>query len=338
LRQVSHSAIRIPQSSIAPLQYFSIPVQIGAIGMRCFSTFFVALLLLAVSVRAEENTAYNALRSIGNLRGEETLKQVLAVAGESGNPQPGMWTIALDDPAARGGVRELQVVAGQIASERTPVSSELAGGKPIDLNQLNLDSDGAYQVAEEEAKKNGASFDSADYRLSVDSDSGKPLWVVHLLDSQRKGVGIVKVAADNGTLVSSSNWANSGSGGIASQGSAPNSDQEILNQTPESSEQPSIHKQRPPETDSEGGYTRRDSSGENESISDRARRYGQSVQHYGQSVGNTVERVFRKAGGWIQKKVTGKDTISLPPRNDSDESDSSQDQYSQPVHPQQVPD
>jgi hypothetical protein len=54
-------------------------------------------------------------------------------------------------------------------------------------------------------------------------------------------------------------------------------------------------------------------------------------------VENTVERAFRKAGGWIQKKVIGKDTISLPPRNDSNDSDSNQDQYSQPVHPQQVP-
>ncbi len=109
--------------------------------MRCFSTFFVALFLLAVSVRGEENTAYTALRLIGNLRGEETLKQVLAVSGESGNPQPGMWTIVLDDPAARGGVRELQIVSNQVASERTPVSSDLAGGKTIDLNQLNLDSE-----------------------------------------------------------------------------------------------------------------------------------------------------------------------------------------------------
>jgi hypothetical protein len=303
--------------------------------MRCFSTSFVALFLLTVSIRAEENTAYTALRLIGNLRGEEALKQVLAVSGEAGNPQPAMWTIVLDDPAARGGVRELQIVSNQVASERTPVSSELAGGKTIDLDQLNLDSDGAYQVAEEEAKKNGVSFGQANYRLTVDADTGKPLWVVHLLDAQKQDVGIVRVAADKGTLVSSSNWANGGSGGLASQGSPPNPDQEVLNQTPESSEQPSIHKHS--DTDTESGYVRRDYSNGNESISDRARRYGQSMQHYGQSVESTVERAFRKAGGWIQKKVTGKDTISLPPRNDTDESDSSQDQYSQPVHPQQVP-
>jgi hypothetical protein len=307
--------------------------------MRRFYTSLVLLLLLAVSTRAEENTAYTALRLVGNLRGEETLKQVLAISGESGRPQPGMWTIILDDPAARGGIRELQIVSNQVASERTPVGSEMAGGKTIDLNQLNLDSDGAYQVASEEAKKNGASFDKVSYQLSVDSETGKPLWVVHLLDTGRQEVGLVKVAADNGTLVNSSNWASSSSGGLASQGPPPQSDQEVLNQPPQSSEQPPIRKHRSADTDSEGGYVRRDDSSDDQSISDRARRYGRSVQHYGQSVENTVERAFRKAGGWIQKRVTGKDTISLPPRNDEDEdSDSNRDQYSQPVRPQQVPD
>jgi hypothetical protein len=299
--------------------------------MRRFYTSVVVLLLLTVSARAEENTAYTALRLVGNLRGEETLKQVLAVSGESGSPQPGMWTIILDDPAARGGIRELQIVSNQVASERTPVGSDLAGGKTIDLNQLNLDSDGAYQVASEEAKKNGASFDKVNYRLSVDSETGKPLWIVRLLDTGREEVGLVKVAADNGTLVSSSNWANGSSGGLASQGPPPQSDQEPLKQDSEPSDQP-IRKHHPSYSQSEPRYVPRDQSDQEESIPDRARRYGQSVE-------STIERAFRKAGGWIQKRVTGKDTISLPPRNDDEEdSDSDRDQYSQPVRPQQVPD
>jgi hypothetical protein len=295
--------------------------------MRCFFTSFLAFFLLTVSGWADENTAYTALRLVGNLRGEDTLKQVLSVFGESGNPQPGSWIVALDDPAARGGIRELEIVGNQIASERTPVGSELAGNKSIDLNQLNLDSDGAYQVAEAEAKKNGASFDRVNYRLSVDSDTAKPLWVVRLLDSQRQEVGIVKVAADNGALVSSSNWLNGGSGGLAVQSPTPNPDQELLNQSPES-EQPPTEKHHPAR--SERRYVHRNRSDENESISERARRYGESF-------GNTVERAFRKAGGWIQKRITGQDTISLPSQKDSEESDEDQDQYNQPVHPQQVP-
>ncbi len=296
--------------------------------MRCFFTSLVALFFLTVSGRAEDNTAYTALRFVGTLRGEEALKQVLSVSGEAGNPQPGMWTVVLDDPAARGGVRELQIVSNQVASERTPVSSEFAGGKVIDLNELNVDSDGAYQVAQEEAKKNGTGVAKANYRLSVDPDTGKPAWVVHLLDSQQQEVGIVKVAADNGTLLSSSNWVSGGSGALASQGSPPNSDQELLDQNSEPSDQPTP--KHHPTNSRERRYTHQSQSSQDESFSDRAR-------HYGESVGNTVERAFRKAGGWIQKKVTGQDTISLPSRNETEESDENQDQYNKPVQPRQIP-
>jgi hypothetical protein len=310
------------------LQYCSNPVKISAIVMRCPITSLVALFSLAVSVWAEENTAYNALRLVGNLRGEQTLKQVLFVSGESGNPQPGMWIIVLDDPAARGGVRELQIVSDQVASERTPVGSDLAGGKTIDLNQLNLDSDGAYQVAAEEAKKNGASFDRVNYRLTVDPETAKPTWTVRLLDTQQQEVGIVKVAADNGSLLSSSNWV-SGSGGLASQGPAPSPDPEVLNQSPDSSDQPTPS-QHPGYSRPQKRYAHRNHSNQDGSFSERARRYGESVQ-------SSLERAFRKAGGWIQRKLTGQDTISLPSESDTEESDDNQDQYSRPVQPQQVP-
>jgi hypothetical protein len=296
--------------------------------MRQFITSLGSLLLLVVSGWAEENTAYNALRFVGNLRGEQTLNQVLAVSGESGKPQPDRWQITLDDPAARGGVRELEIVSGQIGSERTPVGSDVAGGKPINLSQLNLDSDGAYQVAADEAKKNGASFDRVNYRLSVDRETGKPTWVVRLVDTQQQEVGIVKVAADNGSLVSSTNWVN-GSGEVVSRDSAPpNPDAEALNQNPDSSSQPTP--KHHPAYRSERRYAHHNDSSEDQSFANRAR-------HYGESVENSVERAFRKAGGWIQRKLTGRDTISWPSQNDSEESDSDQDQYSQPVQPQQVP-
>jgi hypothetical protein len=306
-----------------------IPVKIRANSMQRLFISSLTLFLLALSAWAEENTAYNALRLVGTLRGEQTLQRVLGVFGESGKPQPNRWVIVLDDPAARGGVRELEIVSNQVASERTPVGSEFAGGKTIDLNQLNLDSDGAYQVAEGEAKKNGASFDKVDYRLSADSSAGKPLWVVNLRDSQRQDTGIVKVAADTGALVSSGNWANGSSGGLASQDVAPNSDQELLNQNSEPDDQPTTSR-HPAYSRSVPNYARGDVSDQGESVSSRA-------LHYGQAVGNTVERAFRKAGGWIQKKVTGRDTISLPPRNSDEDDDDNQDQYSQPVQPQQVP-
>ena len=81
---------------------------------------FVAVALSPGFVSAQD-TAYKALRTIGTQRGEKALNQVIAISGQSGRPQPVDWRIDLDDPAARGGVRELDIVSGKISSERTPV-------------------------------------------------------------------------------------------------------------------------------------------------------------------------------------------------------------------------
>ena len=53
-----------------------------------------------------QDTAYKALRTLGAQRGEKALNQVVAISGQSGLPQPVDWRISLNDPAARGGVRD----------------------------------------------------------------------------------------------------------------------------------------------------------------------------------------------------------------------------------------
>ena len=79
----------------------------------------VALLLpLAASGR---ETAYQALRTVGAERSQALLNSVIEVKGRNGAPQPTAWTILLNDPMARGGVREIEVSKGHIIAERTPV-------------------------------------------------------------------------------------------------------------------------------------------------------------------------------------------------------------------------
>src|ERR1700736_6123825 len=136
-----------------------------------------------------QDTAYKALRVVGAQRGEKALSQVTAIVGQSGRPQPVAWRVTLDDPAARGGECEFDIVAGQISSERTPVRSPAAGLPPIDLTKLNLDSDGAFRAAEAEASRNQVGFDSANYRLSVDHAWGTPIWTVGVLNYEQRRVG-----------------------------------------------------------------------------------------------------------------------------------------------------
>jgi hypothetical protein len=166
----------------------------------------IALCAGALPLLAGPDTAYQALRTVGAQRGDDTLKHVVEVEGLGGVPQPKLWRVVLDDPAARGGVRELDVAHGKIVAEHTPVRaySGSAAGALIDFQKLNLDSSGAFTVAEKEAQKARIGFDSVDYILRTgDSPDASPLWVIHMMDASHHSIGTMSMAADSGAIVSS---------------------------------------------------------------------------------------------------------------------------------------
>ena len=161
-----------------------------------FSVLFFTLALAA----SAQDSAYNALRVVGHSQGKDALNRVLELRGRGGSPQPAVWKITLDEPRARGGVRELEVQRGKIISERTPAAGRTAGG-PMNFTQLNLDSDGAFTVANQEAQKSAAPFDHADYVLHSGSGGGAPVWQIELTDSKLGRAGSIDIAADTGTIL-----------------------------------------------------------------------------------------------------------------------------------------
>ena len=300
-------------------------------------------------------TAYSALRTVGSSRGEKVLSQVLAISGEGSGAQPNRWKVLIDDPAARGGVRELEVSGNQITSERTPVKSEWAGGKDMDLAHLNLDSDGAYQVATQEARTKGIEFSKVQFQLAADRETGKPGWTVQMADAKDQRVGAIKVNADSGTIVSSA-WGADAPNLVAQQRTSENSDERFLNSS--ESQMPAHHSQEEeaapvakaaPEKQTPRYAQEQEQVQQQQQYADEPGQYGQSNQtgqrsgsftdragNIGRNVVNRVERPFLRAGGWIQKKFTGQDTISPPRTKDDDDDDDdnrSNDQYNKPVHP-----
>jgi hypothetical protein len=159
-----------------------------------------------IAASPSPDTAYQALRTVGAQRGADVLKHVIEVQGQGGIPQPIVWRVVLDDPAARGSVREVDVAHGRIVAEHTPLRaySGSAAGALIDFHKLNLDSSGAFTVAEKEAQKARIGFDSVDYILRTgDGPNGDPIWVIHMMDASRHSIGTMSIAADNGSVVSS---------------------------------------------------------------------------------------------------------------------------------------
>lgn len=159
---------------------------------------FVAVLLAPVAAHAAD-TAYTALRVVGKQNGAQTLDRIVELRGRSGSPHPDVWKIVIDDPKARGGVREVEVQRGRIIAERLPTGRPL--GRAMNFNQLNLDSEGAFTVANQEAQKAGVPFVRVDYVLKSGTGSGAPVWQLQLLDAGGASVGSLQIAADNGAIL-----------------------------------------------------------------------------------------------------------------------------------------
>jgi hypothetical protein len=163
---------------------------------------FVALLLLVTPALAQENaTAYEALRVIGDELGGDALDHVVAVTGIEGDPQPAKWKIIVQDPDGGGGAREIEVAGDRVTSDRPP-GSRAAGsaeGAAIDTARLNLDSSGAYAVANHTAEKSHTNFATVDYTLRTD-ERGEPVWIVTLLNKSSRPVGTIYIGATRGTI------------------------------------------------------------------------------------------------------------------------------------------
>jgi hypothetical protein len=163
--------------------------------------FAVVLLCVAPAFAQEENaTAYEALRVLGNELGQGALDHVVTITGVKGNPQPQKWRIVIEDPQG-GGLRELEISDGKIDSDRQPRRS-VAGsteGATIDTSKLNLDSSGAYEVANHTAELSHANFATVDYTLRSD-ERGEPTWIITLLNRSSRPIGTLHIGAARGTV------------------------------------------------------------------------------------------------------------------------------------------
>jgi hypothetical protein len=294
------------------------------------------LTVLIPGLALAQDTAYKALKTVGKQRGETALNQIVLMVGQAGRTQPVNWNVSLSDPAARGGVRELEITSGVIASERAPVRPGLANGVPIDLSKLNVDSDGAFRLAEQEAARNQVAFDSVNYRLSTDSATGQPVWTLDLVDSSERPVGLVQIGADSGILIRGTNWVPGEGSRVASRRQYDSSGGPVRQTAPPDYPDRSVSDYRDPAYRDHPVDNSDDHSGE--TVSERANRYGASVIHFGETVAHKTVRAARKVGGWFQKKFTGQNTLDEDQADERYESEppppaAAQDPYSQPVRP-----
>jgi len=155
-----------------------------------------------ISVAAQE-TAYQALNAVGKVKGQSFLDNLLFLDGTDGNNQPRSWRMTFEDGSARSGVREIEVRGGEIISQRAPANNSSGNFAPVNLNRLQLDSDGAFTVAERESRRQRISFAQANYRLTAQGAARTPVWQVELVDRTGAVVQTTRISADNGVVLGS---------------------------------------------------------------------------------------------------------------------------------------
>ncbi len=157
-------------------------------------------LFIAASALAEpQSTAYEALKVVGTQYNRAALNRIISVTGTDGDPQPQRWRVLIADRNAPGGVRELQVAGGRIVGDSTPGAAGSGPAATINTSRLNLDSSGAFSVANYTADKSHTNFTTVDYTLRS-NERGVPVWDITLQDDKRRPVGRMHISAMKGNV------------------------------------------------------------------------------------------------------------------------------------------
>ncbi len=283
--------------------------------------FSLIALFCAVSTAVHAATAYDALGTVGKLRGDKTLDRVLEVRGLNGTPSPRSWKITVEDSAARSGVREFDVEGTKLVSERAP--SNAVAGSPLNVNRLNLDSDGVNTIATREAKKAGYHYDHTDYVLRAGSKGGTPVWEVRLVDGQSGDIATLHLSADTGTVLSSDGLTRS----RANTAPPPAPVAQRANRPEPRYTEPRYTEERPPEP--RYSEPRQDRAGRR-APSEGLQRVGDGLNNFIVRSGFHMQRRFRQIGDKFHNLFTGDNRDTAGPHR-------SRDDYNDPnfVRPQE---
>jgi hypothetical protein len=231
---------------------------------KLFPTMKSAVIGLSVlalgAAGACAETAYQALKTLARLRGNEVYSGVVEVRGLQGSSQPRTWRVTVADPAARAGLREFEIADGSVTGERTPVARPF--GPPLDLKRLNLDSPGAFSAAERVAVATRTGFDAVDYVLAS-GEGGQPVWALRLVDPDRAEAGRLRVSAEDGRVIETEGFAAT----PGSSGESWSSDSSIRDSGPEGE-------------DASGG------------VSDKFKRFGRKVEDHLKKAGGSLQNFF----------------------------------------------
>ncbi len=144
-----------------------------------------------------------ALTILSQKFGIEHFQWIVEMRAFNGVPQPQEWNVVVYDPASITLLNEYWLGDGRAANEG-PYDKIYPDKAPIgyiDFNKLKLDSTAAFTVAEGEARRARVGFDSLNYVLRSREYSNEPVWILALIDADKRLVGKVHVSGLTGSVL-----------------------------------------------------------------------------------------------------------------------------------------
>lgn len=130
---------------------------------------------------------------------------VVGITGFYGQDQPQQWLVLAKDPNSEDYLHEYVISDGEIKGSRKMRNLPFQDipDVPINRGRLRVDSDLAFELAEELALDAKMAYDSVHYQLRCRDQNHEPVWMVNMLDPAGRSVGIHYISAETGIILRS---------------------------------------------------------------------------------------------------------------------------------------
>ena len=134
---------------------------------------------------------------------KDSVPGVVEIRGAAGTPQPVGWTFVVHDPRSPTQLSEYSI-SGGVVTPTGPNRQFYPRQEPagyFDLSKVEVDSVGAFRIAERAAGLAKVGFDSVDYKVRARELGEDPIWVLTLRARRGEPLGIVTQSARSGKLL-----------------------------------------------------------------------------------------------------------------------------------------
>jgi len=166
----------------------------------------LAFVLLSATLHAADPNG--ALACLQNLPSKYR-DGVLKLSADNADPNPDTWYLVVQRSGDDADIRNLTVAGGQITSDRRTLGIReiFSQAGPVSVDKVLVDSRDAFGIAQRYAEANGRKVGSVSFALQQSGGSSAPVWSVWCYSPSGSYLGLMKLLATDGTVISNDAFA-----------------------------------------------------------------------------------------------------------------------------------